>query len=189
MKQNVKYQELTDEELVIAYQQSGNGRYFEVLYNRYLKIVEKKCYSLLKDRSKSEEFAAEILSKVYEKLTSFKGNSSFSTWLYTVTYNYCIDYLRIQKKMHYPKWNSEHELPEIVEEDYEEVSEMTYHQLLEILEVIHPEEKAMILMKYRDDMPIKLIANALRISEGATKMRLKRAKARVLFLYKSKHKV
>ena len=157
MRQVVKYQELTDEELVRKYQESGNGRYFEALYNRYLKTVEKKCYSLLKERSKSAEFSVEIMSKVYEKLASFRGNSSFSTWLYSITYNYCIDYLRAQKKVHYPKWNSEHELPEIVEEDYEEVREMTYNQLLDILEVIHPEEKAMILMKYRDDMPIKLM--------------------------------
>jgi RNA polymerase sigma-70 factor (ECF subfamily) len=128
------------------------------------------------------------MSKVYEKLPSFKGNSTFSTWLYAITYNFCIDYLRAQKKVHYPKWNSEHELPEIVEEGYEEVSEMTYTQLLDILEAIHPEEKAMILMKYRDDIPIKLMADALRISEGAAKMRLKRAKARVLFLYKNKYK-
>jgi RNA polymerase sigma-70 factor (ECF subfamily) len=188
MKDSVKYQELTDEELVSRYQESGQERYFEALYNRHLKTVEKKCYSLLKDRSKSSEFSVEIMSKVYEKLPSFKGNSTLSTWLYSITYNYCIDYLRAQKKVHYPKWNKEHELPEIVEEGYEEVSEMTYTQLLDILEAIHPEEKAMILMKYRDDIPIKLMADALRISEGAAKMRLKRAKARVLFLYKSKYK-
>jgi tRNA U38,U39,U40 pseudouridine synthase TruA len=40
-------------------------------------------------------------------------------------------------------------------------------------------------MKYQDNIPVKLIMSTFRISESATKMRIKRAKARVLYLYRT----
>jgi DNA-directed RNA polymerase specialized sigma24 family protein len=49
---------------------------------------------------------------------------------------------------------------------------------------MHAEERAMLLMKYQDDMPVKQIAKSLRLTEGAVKMRIKRAKARLAYLYK-----
>jgi RNA polymerase sigma-70 factor (ECF subfamily) len=127
------------------------------------------------------------LEKAYEKLGTFKGTASFSSWLYSITYNYCIDYLRNKNKIHYPEWNKEHEIPEIIDETDDEDSELNYQRLSTILDEIHPEEKALLLMKFNDDLSILQIANALRISESAAKMRIKRAKARVLFLYKKKY--
>jgi RNA polymerase sigma-70 factor (ECF subfamily) len=53
-----------------------------------------------------------------------------------------------------------------------------------ILEQIAPEDKAILLMKYQDDLSIKDIADALDISESATKMRLKRAKEKVIHISK-----
>lgn len=183
---NTSREQISDKELVQLFINSNKRSGFSELYNRYIKKVENKCYSLLKDRQLSAEFANDIMSKAFEKLPSFKGTSSFSTWLYTITYNYCIDYLRSKKKMHYPDWDRDHQIPEIIEENQDEIGEITYQQLLEILEKLHPEEKAMILMKYRDDLPMKQVAIALRVSESAAKMRLKRAKARVVYMYKEK---
>ena len=54
---------------------------------------------------------------------------------------------------------------------------------MKILEMIHPEEKALLLMKYQDNLPGKQIAETLRISEDAVKMRLKRARTRVIYLF------
>ena len=54
------------------------------------------------------------------------------------------------------------------------------------MELIHPEEKALLFMKYHDMLSMKNIAAALRISEDAAKMRLKRARSRVLYLYRDK---
>jgi len=178
--------QLSDKELVQLFVNSNKQSGFSELYDRYIKKVENKCYSLLKDRQLSGEFANDILGRAFEKLPSFKGTSSFSTWLFTITYNYCIDYLRSKKKIHYPEWDRDHQIPEIIEENQEEIAEISYQQLLEILDLVHPEEKAMILMKYRDDLPIKQVAIALRISDSAAKMRLKRAKARVVYMYKEK---
>jgi len=182
-----KYQQKSDEEIVHLIMDAGKHELFELLYSRYFKKVRDKCFSFLKDSKLSEEFANDILTKAYEKIPGFKGNSSFSSWLYSITYNYCIDYLRIKKKLHYPDWNINNEIPEIIDESETDFEEASYENLLIILESIHPEEKVLLLMKYQDNLPIKHIAKTLRISEDAVKMRLKRARTRVIYLYKQKY--
>ena len=181
-----KYKQKSDEEIVLLIINSGNKELFEVLYIRYFKKVKDKCFSFLKDSNLSEEFANDILTKAYEKIHGFKGNSSFSSWVYSITYNYCIDYLRLKKKLHYPEWNSNNELPEIIDEAETDFEEVNYENLLTIFELIHPEEKVLLLMKYQDNLPIKQIAKTLRISEDAVKMRLKRARSRVIYMYNQK---
>jgi RNA polymerase sigma-70 factor (ECF subfamily) len=145
--------------------------------------VHDKCYSLLKNATLAEEFANDVLSKAFEKLDSFKGKSSFSSWLFSITYNMVIDYLRKKKQLHYPNWNRENDLPEIIDESDADLQEISYDNLLQVFEKIHPEEKVLLMMKYQDLLSLKEIANALSISEDAVKMRLKRARARVVYLY------
>lgn len=175
---------LNDDELISLIIKGQKPEYFEQLYRKYHSKVLDKCYGMLKNREQAEEFTEDIFSKVFEKLASFSHRSSFSSWLYSVTYNHCIDYLRNKKKLHYPEWNAQNELPEIVDESEEDLSGIRYDNLLVILERIHPEEKALLLMKYQDNLSLRQIGAALRISESVAKMRIKRAKARVLYLYK-----
>jgi len=186
MASKIKYKQKSDEEIVLLILNSGNQELFGILYLRYFKKVRDKCFSFLKDAKLSEEFANDILTKAYEKIPGFKGNSSFSSWLYSITYNYCIDYLRAKKKLHYPDWNSNNEIPEIIDESETDFEEASYENLLTIFELIHPEEKVLLLMKYQDNLPIKQIAKTLRISEDAVKMRLKRARSRVIYMYNQK---
>ncbi len=176
----------TDSEIICLIKQGGHDNMYEVLYSRYYTKVTDKCFSFLKDKPMAQECAADILSKAYEKLPGFTGQSSFSSWLYAITYNFCIDYLRRVKKLHYPSWNADHELPEIIDEVEDDWSDANGELLMRILDEIHPEEKALIEMKYQNDLSIKEISEALEISESAVKMRLKRAKARIMFLYKEK---
>lgn len=175
---------LTDEDIVQRIISEGQSGLFEILYKRYQPKVFDKVNSFIKDRQKSEEFTNDILSKVYEKLPGFKGNSAISSWIFSITYNYCIDYLRFQKKLHYPDWNRNNDLHEIPDETEEDLSGVTYENLVKILEMVHPEEKALVLMKYQDELSLKQIASTLRISEDAVKMRLKRARTRIIFFYK-----
>jgi RNA polymerase sigma-70 factor (ECF subfamily) len=175
---------LTDEDIAQRIISEGQSGLFEILYKRYQPKVFDKVNSFIKDRQKSEEFTNDILSKVYEKLPGFKGNSAISSWIFSITYNYCIDYLRFQKKLHYPDWNRNNDLHEIPDETEEDLSGVTYENLMKILEMVHPEEKALVLMKYQDELSLKQIASTLRISEDAVKMRLKRARTRIIFFYK-----
>jgi RNA polymerase sigma factor (sigma-70 family) len=177
--------ELSDEEIVTKITENGESFLFEILYNRYYSKILDKSYSLVKNGELASDLTRDILSKVFEKLNSFKGNSSFSSWLYSITYNHCIDFLREKKKLHYPDWNMQNEIPEIIDEVEEDNTSLNYTRLMKLLDLIHTEEKALLVMKYQDELSLKEIGEALRISESATKMRIKRAKARLLYLYKN----
>jgi len=182
------YRTLKDEDIISMITNERKSELFQLLYDKYHSKVGDKCYSLLKNKELARETAQDIFTKVYENLDSFKGKSSFSSWLYSITYNYCIDYLRAKKKLHYPEWNRDNEIPEIIDESEELTNEISYDRFMEMLDLLHTEEKALLLMKYNDDISIKSIAEALRISESAAKMRIKRAKTRLVFLYKQKFK-
>jgi RNA polymerase sigma factor (sigma-70 family) len=179
-----KIMNLPDEEIVHLILDSGNNDLYSLLYDKYQKRVYSKCMTLLKNEGLANEFTKEIFSKVFESLPSFRNKSSFSSWLYAVTTNHCIDFLRNKKKLHYPKWDRENELPDIIDETSDEMPVFNYDDLMKVLELIHPEEKALVLMKYQDNLSLKEIGQSLRITEDAAKMRLKRAKARILFLFK-----
>jgi RNA polymerase sigma-70 factor (ECF subfamily) len=183
-----KYKLIGDEDLIKIIVTEKNNDLFGVLYERYYRKVLDKSYSLLKSRDLAVEATQNIFSKAFEKLAGYKGNASFSSWLYSIAYNYCIDFLRLKKQLHYPEWNSQNELPEIIDETDEDLTNLDYELLIELMELIHPEEKALIVMKYNDDLSMKQIGEALRITESAAKMRLKRARARLLFLYQEKTK-
>lgn len=184
-----QWEKLTDDQLVEHINKGGNTRAFDVLYKRYKSKVLDKCFSFVKNRDRALELTEDIFSKTFEKMPGFKFKSSFSSWLYSITYNHCIDYLREKKKIHYPQWDSENEIPEIIDETDESLVNISYENLMSVMELIHPEEKALLLMKYQDDLSIKDISTALRITENATKMRLKRARTRVLYVYMQKFSV
>ncbi len=180
---NLVLNNLSDEALLQIIVAENKNELYDIIYRRYIHKVTNKCYGFLKNRTLAAEFANDILVKTYEKLPGFKSKSKFSSWLYSITYNYLIDYLRKKKQLHYPNWNQENELSEIIDESTSEVADLSYENLLIIFEKIHPEEKALLLMKYQDGISIKEIAGSLSVSEDAVKMRLKRAKARVVYMY------
>ncbi len=178
---------LKDEEIVHKILHEGKPELFEILYRRYYNKIVDKVFSFLKNRKAAGDFSNDILTRVYEKLPGFKGNSAFSSWVYSITYNYCIDYMRLQKKLHYPDWNRTNAIPEIPDESEEDLSGASFENVMTILDLIHPEEKALLLMKYQDELSLKEIGATLRISEDAVKMRLKRARTRVFYLYRERY--
>ncbi len=128
---------LKDEEIIERIVKGNQPDLYQILYRRYFQKVLDKSYSLLKNRTLAMEFAEDILSRAYENLPGFKRASSFSSWLYSITYHYCIDYLRKKKRLHYPEWNSRQEIPEIVDEGEEDYSLVNYEKLMKVLDRIY----------------------------------------------------
>ncbi|MEL6389475.1 MAG: sigma-70 family RNA polymerase sigma factor, partial [Bacteroidota bacterium] len=89
---------LSDEEVIAEYLRTQNNFFFELLYERYSKKVFGKCLTILKDEAKAQDATQDIMMKVLLNLSRFGGRSKFSTWLYSITYNFCIDYVRKLKK-------------------------------------------------------------------------------------------
>ncbi len=175
-----------DEEIIKLYLDSRASAYFTVLYRRYGGKVFSKCISLLKDEELANDATQEIFTKIFLNLAKFSGKSKFSTWVYSITYNFCIDYLRRRKKERniFSDEDIENSGEPIEDIPDEELLEMEVIRLKKVLENIPTGDKTVLLMKYQDDMSIKEIAEILNKSESAIKMKIKRAKHKAQKTYK-----
>jgi RNA polymerase sigma-70 factor (ECF subfamily) len=87
------WENLTDVELV-ARTKKGNKDTYRVLVERYQTRIVALAYNILKDKIEAEDVAQEAFVKAYLSIADFKGDSSFLTWLYRITYNMAIDVRR-----------------------------------------------------------------------------------------------
>ncbi|WP_368662429.1 RNA polymerase sigma factor [Zobellia laminariae] len=78
---------------------------------------------------------------------------------------------------------SESTKPMAVVDDDAEIANMRSEKLKKALELIDPEDKKILLLKYQDDISIKELTSILDVGESAVKMRLKRAKSRIVEAY------
>ncbi|XMO86495.1 RNA polymerase sigma factor [Algibacter sp. AS12] len=182
---------LTDEELVEAIVETNNTLLFETLYDRYATLVYNKCYGFAKDGDEAKDLTQDIFLKLFVKLASFKGKSKFSTWLYAFSYNHCVNYVTRNTAKKFEKQSVDYKDIENLSEEEEDDSSflsMKVDRLKVALELISPEEKMILLMKYQDNLSIKEIVNAMEIGESAVKMRIKRAKEKLIAVYNENYK-
>ncbi|QOD59356.1 sigma-70 family RNA polymerase sigma factor [Polaribacter haliotis] len=178
---------ITDEELVFEIVRTNNTELFATLYDRFSTVVYNKCYSFSKNRQEAEDLMQDVFVRLFVKLRTFKGNSKFSTWLYSFTYNFCVNY--VQRDQHKKRERVTVVTDQIKEESsFEEIEdnslfELKSKKLVKVLALIEPSDKMILLMKYQDEKSIKEIKDILNIGESAVKMRIKRAKQKVIKLY------
>lgn len=176
---------LSDEDLVQAITKTNDTLLFEILYDRYSTLVYNKCLSFSKDEDEAKDLTQDVFLKLFVKLSSFKGTAKFSTWLYAFTYNHCVNYVTRNTAKKIEKQSVEHyDIENISDEpNDEDFSQMKVDKLKDALNLISPDEKMILLLKYQDFLTIKEIESVLGIGESAVKMRIKRAKEKLLTVY------
>jgi RNA polymerase sigma factor (sigma-70 family) len=170
---------LTDEQLVQLYIDTQRNPYFDALYTRYCDKVYRKCLSFTKNTARAEDFTHDIFLRVVTKLSSFREQAKFSTWLYSITYNYCMDQMRSPKQKEVYGDDVYENVGTYADDGEAEIAEMEAQRLNKALDYLTPDERGMLLMKYQDDISIRDIAEAQKITESAVKMRLMRAKEKL----------
>lgn len=187
MKINQDVINLSDEDLVKSIVSTNDTLLFEILYDRYAKVVYNKCYGFSKSNQEAEDLTQDVFLKLFVKLGTFKGKSKFSTWLYAFTYNHCVNYVNRNnsKKIEKKSVDAENLQEDYYnpEEDDNAINQLRVEKLKEALEKISPEEKMILLLKYQDFLSIKELKDILGIGESAVKMRLKRAKEKLINVY------
>lgn len=177
---------LTDEALVEAIVKTNDTMMFEVLYDRYATMVYNKCYGFANGVDEAKDLTQDVFLRVFVKLASFKGKSKFSTWLYAFTYNHCVNYVTRNTAKKIEKQSISSDTIENIGEEVDSTQEfqnMRVAHLKKVMELISPQEKMILLLKYQDNLSIKELADAMEIDESAVKMRLKRAKEKLILKY------
>lgn len=84
----------TDDLTLVKRVRDGDQRAFKLLVERYQRKIYAVALGMVRDKEEAMDIAQEAFVKVYKYLDHFKGDSSFYTWIYRITANLCIDYLR-----------------------------------------------------------------------------------------------
>lgn len=184
---NSAYADYTDIELVKEIVVKKDALLFGELYDRYAELVYNKCLGFSKSDKEAEDLTQDIFLMLFVKLGSFKGTSKFSTWLYSFSYNFCVNYVNRNKerkiKDNSVKFETSEEVSVEVTDDL--LLQMQVDKLKKALELIAPEDKSLLLLKYQDGASIKELEDILDMKSSAIKMRLKRAKVKVVEMYKT----
>jgi len=88
--------DLSDERLLLAYR-GGDSAAFKTLFGRYRRPLFNFLSRRVRDRGRAEELYQDVWTKVIERSEEFRGDSKFSTWLYAIARNRCIDHARRMK--------------------------------------------------------------------------------------------
>ncbi len=170
---------LTDEDLVRLLFTTKDNRHLNRLCARYYDKVYTTCVSWVKQPDLAADCTQEIFVKVYLKIDAFQLQSTFSTWLFAITRNYCADRVRYNKR--HPSHFSIHDhYPDLESGDpwYEEPIdwEQTAEQCMGKLK---PEDEQLLRQKYLLNNKVEDMARQYSVTESAMKMRLKRARIRL----------
>lgn len=171
-----------DDKHILARAKRGELDAFEELVRRY----EKRVYAVALRSSGSPEDAADIVQEVFlrawRSIESFRGDSGFSTWLFRITMNMCVDFARHkhtqpQTQSIVDEEENERQVPDTAPtpEEHLENRELG-RELAAALEEISEEHRRIVLLRDVSGMSYTEIADVLEISEGTVKSRLSRAR-------------
>lgn len=169
-----------DDELIESYKK-GEKDVIGILYKKYFNKVFYKCLSFIKDENEANDLTQDILLKAIENLKTFRGTALFSTWLYSITMNHCIEYMK--KKNLYEKVEIEQAM--ILPEEDRSKNESLHGFIDNTLKKLSPQEKELLELKYHQGLSIKELQGRFNLSESAIKMRLKRTKSKIAKSYNS----
>lgn len=183
---------ISDEKLVALIVQTKSSELFSVIYDRYAPLVYNKCLSFVQNKEEAQDLTHDIFVKLFIKIKTFSHKSKFSTWLYSFTYNHCVNYVqrdlnKRRNKFIYTDSEDEQDYLNAVQNSIsdEVIFNMDSEKLTKALELIDPSDKSILFMKYQDDMSIEDIQEVLDLGKSAVKMRLSRAKNRLVKAYET----
>lgn len=182
-----------DEAELVRKAQAGEVSAYEELVRRHQPRVFAIVGGILRRSEDVEDLAQQVFLKVYLSLPRFDLRSTFSTWLYKVTVNECLDHLRKKKvrKLVYESDLSEEQAavlegavqPERHEANSEKRAELK--QLVDrLLEELPQEERLMMVLKEVEGWTVEEIAEVLNLNVNTVKVRLFRARTRLVDFYR-----
>ncbi|WP_244272759.1 RNA polymerase sigma factor [Natronincola peptidivorans] len=184
------------EKLLIVKAKNGDIESFELLISAYQKRAFNIAYRVLGNIEDANDVTQEALIKVYKSIHNFKGNSSFSTWLYSIVNNACIDFIRKNKKvklLYIDKQEEDGYQKEIPDEintpeclfEKNEVKRMIH----DAINQLNYEQRTIIVLRDIQGFSYQEIGEILNISEGTVKSRINRARNNLKILISETMKV
>ena len=156
----------------------GRQQDFSLLVKKYQQPVFRTANGFVHHTADAEEITQDVFLKAFFKLSSFNGKAAFSTWLYRITVNVSINFLKKKKRSQF--WTGLSTLLQLASNDKNAemmLVEKSQKQLIEqaIDQLPLKQRTAFVLSKY-EELPQKEVAAVMHITEGAVEQLVIRAK-------------
>ncbi|MCS6948981.1 MAG: sigma-70 family RNA polymerase sigma factor [Armatimonadota bacterium] len=157
---------------------SGDVAAFEELYHRYQPYVYNVVHGIVQNPEDARDVTQEVFLHVYDALSRFRGGSAFSTWLYRVAVNTAITYVRKERRHARVPLDSLRELRADLDAEPEHQADRAEMQqeVQQTLAQLPEQHRAVLVLRYFQDLSLEEIAQAMNCSVAAVKVRLHRAR-------------
>jgi RNA polymerase sigma-70 factor (ECF subfamily) len=172
--------------LVIARARRGEEAAFAELLRRYRAPVFNLCIRMLKNRDDAEDVAQEVFVKVFGMLERYDEQYAFSSWLFKIAANQCIDFIRknrvrlmsLDEPISYGGEEMERQFPDEAPTPVQDIERKELGAvLLEITDELPPHYRSMIVLRHQEQLSYEEIAQVLDLPLGTVKARIHRARA------------
>ena len=175
---------LADEAITIRRAQNGDGNALEELLLAYEKKVYNIAYRLMGSEADAADMAQEALIKIYRSVKGFKGEASFSSWVYRLTVNTCMDGLRKRKRAPVSlEYAMESGMPfSDTAPDAPEAYALSVERSEDIQKAIlmlSDDHRVVIVMRDISGLSYEEIAESIQVSIGTVKSRISRGRQRL----------
>lgn len=171
-----------DDQKYITKTLAGDVNAFAILIDRYKNMVYTLCLRMMKTTEDAEEIAQDVFLKAFQKLSTFKGTSKFSTWIYSITYHRCLDALSRKRKQptHYAAEINEEITEEKVSSILEVIEAKELRVQLEVcIEQLKEEDSFLVTLYYLEEQSLEEIAEMTGMTKNNVKVKLFRARKKL----------
>lgn len=161
----------TDELRLIDDFKNGNEQAFNLLVHRYKEKVYWIVRRMVPDHDEADDITQNVFIKVYQSLPSFKGDSSFYTWIYRIAINLSLNEIRRKKlRKSFSIDDSVHQIRSSDPHPLEQMEKDERTQLIRAaIETLPEKQKKVFLLRYYEELPYDEIAKILNTSVGGLK--------------------
>lgn len=162
------YKHHTDEQLMKMLSDYMDGKVIEELHQRYASKLTSYSARMLSNRATAEDLVQEVFIKIIEKPNAFDTSQKFSTWVFTIAHNLCLNAIR-----------NEQNRDRLLNEHYEQGEQFIQHPTMDvklikakmnaIFKELSEKERAVFIFRFEHELNLKEIASILSIPEGSVK--------------------
>ncbi len=174
-----------DDSDLVKKAKEGDGKAFDELTNLYKDAVFSVVYRMVRDRYKAEDLTQEAFIKAFNSITSFNEEYAFSTWLFKIATNNCIDYFRKRKLQTYSMDQTIRYKDDEIHQEYADnepiadsiiIAREKSKIIRNAIEQLPEKYRTAIVLRHQEEKSYEEIAEILDIPLGTVKARIFRAR-------------
>jgi RNA polymerase sigma-70 factor (ECF subfamily) len=195
MKDEERQRRAEEDAIFVRRAISGDEQAIKSLIKRYRNPVAQIVYKLVRDRSQLEDLTQEVFIKAFQHLNDFDYQHQFASWLFKITNNHCIDYIRKRRLRVYSiddqvkTDDSEvgYEIPDSTyEPDLNLLREQKSRLIRQAIDSLPKKYREVILLRHREELSYEEIAEETGLPVNTIKVQLFRAREMLYKFLKDK---